>query len=95
MTCSGESRFRERSRSPGCHSNYFFEWFVWVGYAVYGLAYPGGWIALVPQAIILATLFGVTGIPPTERQAIQSKGEAYRQYQRRVSKFVPMPPKGA
>jgi len=75
------------------HPNYFFEWCVWIGYAVYGLAYHGGWIALVPQAIILATLFGVTGIPPTERQAIQSKGEAYRQYQRRVSKFVPMPPK--
>jgi steroid 5-alpha reductase family enzyme len=77
------------------HPNYFFEWCVWIGYAVYGLAYHGGWIAVIPQAIILATIFGVTGIPPTERQAIQSKGEAYRQYQRRVSKFVPMPPKGA
>ena len=73
--------------------NYFFEWCVWLGFAVYGLAYHGGWIAFAGQAIILASIFGVTGIPPTERQAIQSKGEAYRQYQRRVSKFVPMPPK--
>ena len=76
------------------HPNYFFEWCVWIGYAVYGLAF-GTWglIALVPQAIILASIFGVTGIPPTEKQAIRSKGEAYREYQKRVSRFVPMPPK--
>ncbi len=76
------------------HPNYFFEWCVWVGYAVYGIAF-GAWglIALVPQAIILASIFGVTGIPPTENQAIRSKGDAYRDYQKRVSKFVPRPPK--
>jgi steroid 5-alpha reductase family enzyme len=56
------------------------------------LAFAGGWIAFLGQAIILASIFGVTGISPTERQAIQSKREAYRQYQRRVSNFVPMPP---
>ena len=67
---------------------------MWIGYAVYGLAF--GWtgaIAIVPQAIILASIFGVTGIPPTENQAIRSKGDAYRAYQARVSKFVPWPPK--
>ncbi len=75
------------------HPNYFFEWCVWIGFAVYGLAYHGGWIALGGQALIFGTIFGVTGIPPTERQAVQSKGEAYREYQRRVSRFVPWPPK--
>ena len=61
---------------------------------MYGLAF-GVWglIAIVPQAIILASIFGVTGIPPTENQAIRSKGDAYRDYQRRVSRFIPMPPK--
>jgi hypothetical protein len=29
------------------HPNYFFEWLVWLGYAVYGLAFHGGWIALI------------------------------------------------
>jgi steroid 5-alpha reductase family enzyme len=76
------------------HPNYFFEWCYWVGLAVYGLAFtPWGLIALAPQAIILASIFGVTGIPPTEAQAIRSKGDAYRAYQRRVSRFVPQPPK--
>ena len=67
---------------------------MWVGYAVYGLAFsPWGLVALVPQAIILASIWGVTGIPPTEAQSIRSRGDAYRDYQRRVSKFVPLPPK--
>jgi steroid 5-alpha reductase family enzyme len=67
---------------------------VWIGYAVYGLAF-GAWglIAIGGQAIIIASIFGVTGIPPTENQAIRSKGDAYRDYQARVSKFVPRPPK--
>ena len=76
------------------HPNYFFEWCVWIGFAVYSLAFGApGLIALAGQAIILGSIFGVTGIPPTEAQSLRSKGEAYRQYQYRVSKFIPLPPK--
>ena len=75
------------------HPNYFFEWLVWVGYGAYGLAYPYGWIALGGQAVILASIWKVTGIPATEAQALRSKGDAYRTYQARVSPFIPMPPK--
>jgi steroid 5-alpha reductase family enzyme len=61
---------------------------------VYGIAFaPWGLVALAPQAIILGSLWGVTGIPPTENQAIRSKGDAYRSYQARVSRFIPLPPK--
>ena len=67
---------------------------MWVGYAVYGLAF-GWWglIALVPQALLLTSMLFVTGIPPTEAQSIKSRGDAYRAYQKRVSKFIPWPPK--
>jgi steroid 5-alpha reductase family enzyme len=77
------------------HPNYFFEWCVWLGFAIYGLAFApsGGWIAFGGQALIFATIWKVTGIPATEAQAVRSRGEAYREYQVRVSKFVPMPPK--
>ena len=77
------------------HPNYFFEWCVWLGYAVAGLAYPWPWglLGLLGQAVIVASIFGVTGIPPTEQQAIRSRGDAYRDYQKRVSRFIPMPPK--
>jgi steroid 5-alpha reductase family enzyme len=34
-------------------------------------------------------LFKVTGIPMTEEQALRSKGEAYREYQKTTSAFVP------
>jgi len=76
------------------HPNYFFEWCVWIGFAVYCLAF-GAWglLGLLGQGIIIASIFGVTGIPPTENQAIRSKGDAYREYQKRVSRFIPMPPK--
>jgi steroid 5-alpha reductase family enzyme len=73
--------------------NYFFEWCVWIGYAIYGIAFPYGWIALGGKALIVTSILKVTGIPATEAQALRSKGDAYRDYQRRVSKFVPLPPK--
>lgn len=67
---------------------------MWIGYAVYGLAFwPHGLIAIIAQAIMVGSIFGVTGIPPTENQAIRSKGDAYRDYQKRVSRFIPLPPK--
>jgi len=76
------------------HPNYFFEWCYWVGLAVYGLAFwPWGLVGVIGQGIIVASIFGVTGIPPTEAQAVRSKGDAYRDYQKRVSRFVPSPPK--
>jgi len=38
-------------------------------------------------------LLFVTGIPYTEMRAVQSMGEAYRQYQRETSAFIPWFPK--
>jgi steroid 5-alpha reductase family enzyme len=75
------------------HPNYFFEWCVWLGYAVYGLAFAGscGWIALGGPALILASILKVTGIPATEAQALRSKGDLYRRYQQTTSAFVPLP----
>lgn len=75
------------------HPNYFFEWIVWVGYALFALASPYGWICLALPALMLHFLLNVTGVKPTEEQALRSKGDAYRQYQRRVSAFVPLPPR--
>ncbi len=77
------------------HPNYFFEWCVWIGFAVYCFAFPLPYalLGLLGQGIIIASIFGVTGIPPTEAQALRSKGEAYRAYQARVSRFIPRRPK--
>jgi steroid 5-alpha reductase family enzyme len=75
------------------HPNYFFEALVWVAYALFALASPWGWIAICCPALILYFLLKVTGIKYTEDQLLRSKGEAYRDYQRRTSAFVPWPPR--
>ncbi len=75
------------------HPNYFFEWILWCGFGVLGLGGPWGWAGLLAPALILYTIVFVTGIPPTEAQAVASRGEDYRAYQRTTSPFVPWPPR--
>jgi len=71
------------------HPNYFFEWLTWIAYALYALASPWGWIGVASPLFILFLLLRVSGIPLTEAQALKTKGEAYRHYQRTTSVFVP------
>ena len=71
------------------HPNYFFEWLVWVGYAVFALGSQWGWLGLLAPALMLHFLLNVTGIPMTEELSLKSKGDAYREYQRTTSAFVP------
>ena len=98
------SRFRHNPANKGkvCrdglwrysrHPNYFFEWVHWWGYVLIGWNAPYGWLTLLGPAVMLFFLFKITGIPPTEKNALKSRGEAYRQYQRTTSVFVPWPPK--
>jgi steroid 5-alpha reductase family enzyme len=54
---------------------------------------PLGWTALLAPAFMLYLVLMVTGIPPTEAQALRSRGEDYRRYQRETSAFVPWPPR--
>jgi steroid 5-alpha reductase family enzyme len=46
-------------------------------------------VTVVCPALMLYFLTRVTGIPLTEEYALKSKGEAYRQYQRTTSAFIP------
>lgn len=71
------------------HPNYFFEWLVWLGFAVFALGSPFGWLALTAPTAILYLLLCVTGLPRTEAQAVRSHGEAYRRYQESTRAFVP------
>jgi steroid 5-alpha reductase family enzyme len=75
------------------HPNYFFEWLVWVGYALFAISSPWGWIGLLSPVLILYFLLSVTGIPATEAQALRSRGAEYRAYQQSTSSFVPWFPK--
>jgi steroid 5-alpha reductase family enzyme len=71
------------------HPNYFFELLIWVAYFIMALGSPLGWISIFCPLMIGYFLFRVTGIPMTEEQAIRSKGEAYSEYQKTTSAFIP------
>lgn len=71
------------------HPNYFFEWIVWIGFFVFAFGSPGGSLAIISPLLILFLLVKVSGIPLAEEQALRTKGDAYREYQRTTSPFIP------
>ena len=75
------------------HPNYFFEWLIWVGFFLVGAGATWGWIGVIAPAGILHLLLNVTGVPPTEKQSLRSKGDAYRRYQETTNAFFPWPPR--
>lgn len=80
------------------HPNYFFEWFGWLAYPVIGISYgdpfsyPWGFAALLAPIFMYWILVHVTGIPPLEAQMLRSRGDRYRDYQARTSRFFPWLP---
>lgn len=75
------------------HPNYFFESLVWWGLCIAALDSPYGVLTVVCPLLMLYLLLRVTGIPLTEKHSLESRGEAYRAYQRRTSRFLPGFPK--
>lgn len=75
------------------HPNYFFEWVHWWSYVLLAVGSPWWALTLVGPALMAFFLFKVTGIPATEAQALVSRGEDYRDYQRTTSAFIPWFPK--
>ena len=54
---------------------------------------PGDtWCSSTPALLVVLIVF-VTGIPPSEKQALASRGDDYRRYQRETSAFVPWFPR--
>lgn len=75
------------------HPNYFFQFMIWISVLIFALPSPYGWISVICPLSIGYLIFKVTGIPMTEEQAVRSKGELYKEYQRTTSAFVPLPKK--
>ena len=75
------------------HPNYFFEWLHWWVYVLMSIGSPYAWATVVAPLVMLYLLLKVTGIPATEAQAIASRGDDYREYQRTTSAFFPWFPR--
>ena len=73
------------------HPNYFFEWLHWLAYPLMGIGLAWGWLLWLTPAVMLFLVLKVTGIPPTEEQALASRGDDYRRYQRTTNAFFPGP----
>lgn len=71
------------------HPNYFFESCIWFSFYLFMLGTPGLWWAVYAPLTILFLLVKVTGVPPSEAQSLASRGDAYREYQKKTSVFVP------
>lgn len=77
------------------HPNYFFEWLAWFAYPAIAISprFPeGAWALIAPLAMYLVLRHG-TGVPPLEAHMLKSRGQAFRDYQARVSLFIPRPPR--
>jgi steroid 5-alpha reductase family enzyme len=75
------------------HPNYFFEWLHWFAYVCLALGSPLAWLAWAGPAVMYVFLRWISGIPYTETQALRSRGEDYRAYQRSTSMLIPWFPK--
>ena len=76
------------------HPNYFFEWLIWVGFAL--LSYNNSFYAIpgiLCAGFMYYLLTRVSGVSMTEKQLTTSKGESYKIYQSAVPAFWPKKPK--
>ena len=97
------TQFKEKNADPKAvcqeglwkysrHPNYFFESVIWTGFYLFASGSAHGYWTIHAPLIITFLLLKITGIPPTEKSAVARKGDAYREYQRTTSPFIPLPP---
>lgn len=77
------------------HPNYFFEWLHWFVYVALALGAPSVWLSLGGPILMYVFLRWISGVPYTESQALRTRGEDYRDYQRRTSVLIPWWPRHA
>lgn len=71
------------------HPNYFFEWLHWFAYVALAWGSPLWWLTLSGPLVMYVFLRWISGIPFTEAQALRTRGEDYRAYQRDTPLLFP------
>jgi steroid 5-alpha reductase family enzyme len=99
------SQFRDQPRNTGrtCrrglwrysrHPNYFFAFVHWCSYALLAVGLPWPFWSLTLIAPAATAVMAWRRIPAIEAEALRTRGDGYRAYQKTTSVFVPLPPKG-
>jgi steroid 5-alpha reductase family enzyme len=74
------------------HPNYFGESVMWWGFFLLGFSAAGAWWLILSPLVVTLLLLQVSGVTLMEDK-IEDRRPAYADYKRRVSAFVPWPPK--
>ena len=70
------------------HPNLFFEFLIWLSFSLFALTAPHGWLSLIsPLCVYLIMILGT--IPITETGSLNSRGQAYKDYQATTPIFFP------
>lgn len=77
------------------HPNYFFEWTQWFAYVALAVGSPRFALACSGPVVMFVFLRWISGIPFTEQQALRSRGDDYRDYQRTTPMLFPWFPKSS
>jgi steroid 5-alpha reductase family enzyme len=74
------------------HPNYFGETVMWWSLWIIACAAPGGWLSFIGPLLLTLLLLKVSGVSLTE-QTMRRSHTDLDEYKRRVSPFLPRPPK--
>jgi steroid 5-alpha reductase family enzyme len=75
------------------HPNYFFEWLHWFAYVALAVGSPLWGLAWIGPLLMLVFLRYLSGIPWAEAQALRTRGDDYRAYQRTTPILFPWFPR--
>jgi steroid 5-alpha reductase family enzyme len=75
------------------HPNYFFESLHWWAYVPLAVGLPWSSLSIFWPLLMTVSLIWITGVPWAEAQALVSRGNDYREYQRTTSVFFPWFPR--
>lgn len=69
------------------HPNYFFEWLFWCSFV--GLAYGSDsfYLSFIGPIVMYLFLRYITGVPFAEMSSLESRGDAYKLYQKETNVF--------
>ncbi|HET6554306.1 MAG TPA: DUF1295 domain-containing protein [Dyella sp.] len=75
------------------HPNYFFEWVHWFSYVALAVGSANAWLAWCGPVVMYVFLRWISGVPYTEAQALRTRGDDYRAYQRSTPMLFPWFPR--